>query len=95
MWVTIKINGQYYEGRSDDLIELAEDFIKNIRYVCEVSFKEDGAVKFEWPGIDSYTFLRLKRKWFKDMNKIIININGVKYETYATDWMLNGETFGF
>lgn len=62
MWVTIKLNGQYYEGRSDDLIELAEDFIKNIRNVCEITVKEDGAVRFEWPGIESYTFLRLKRK---------------------------------
>ena len=65
MWVTIKFNGQYYEGRSDDLIELAEDFIKNIRNVCEITVKEDGEVRFEWPGIDSYTFLNLKKSDFR------------------------------
>ena len=37
MWITIKINGQYYEARSNDLVELAEDlcvmaerFVSNI-----------------------------------------------------------------
>lgn len=61
MRTIIKLNGHYYEAYAEDLCELAEDFINNINHVCEITLKDD-TVRFEWPGINCFTFLRLSKK---------------------------------
>ena len=59
--ITIKINGHLYEAYAEDLCELADKFIKNIHYFCEINLADD-KLSIEWPDLECYTVMQMPDK---------------------------------
>lgn len=59
--IKIKINGALYEVYSDVILDIADMFINNIDYDCEMKFKNEQII-LNWPETHGYAVINFPRK---------------------------------